>query len=149
MHPPAALLTFKRSGLGHRCGTRLEAVSTSCKDISQKDCSLAVNYRALSANLSRFYDFTDKVVLYVGAGGRQLLDPSITIRKLIAIDQDPKSLTELERSVALKGLKDSVEIVGSAFEDVELPGMWFTSNSVCTRQRILPRHFHTPPRWRL
>ena len=81
---------------------------------------MAVDYRELSENLRRFYDFTGKVVLYVGAGGRQLLDASTAVRKLIAIDQNPESLIGLQRSIAVKGLKDSVEVVASRFEDVDL-----------------------------
>jgi len=37
---------------------------------------MAMDYGKLTENLGRFYDFTDKVVLFVGAGGRQLLDPA-------------------------------------------------------------------------
>jgi len=80
---------------------------------------LAVNYRELSGNLCRFYDFTDKVVLYVGAGGRQLLDPSTRTKKLIAIDQDSQSLPEFKRAVASQGLWNSIEIVESRFEEVK------------------------------
>jgi hypothetical protein len=83
---------------------------------------LAVNYRELSENLCRFYDFTDKVVLYVGAGGRQLLEPSTRTRKLIAIDENAQSLMELEKTVVSKGIQHSVEIVASRFEDVQSYG---------------------------
>lgn len=37
---------------------------------------MAADYEQLSENLRRFYDFTDKVVLFVGAGGRQNERPS-------------------------------------------------------------------------
>ncbi len=49
---------------------------------------MAVDCRKLTDNLSRFYDFTSKTVLFVGAGGSQLLDPSIRTGKLMAIDQN-------------------------------------------------------------
>jgi hypothetical protein len=49
---------------------------------------LATDYAQLTGNLLRFYDFTNKVVLFVGAGGRQLLALSAGTKKLIAIDQD-------------------------------------------------------------
>ena len=41
---------------------------------------MAVDLQVLTENLVRFYDFSAKVVLYVGAGGRQLLDPSAGTR---------------------------------------------------------------------
>ena len=37
---------------------------------------MAADYAILGENLRHFYDFTNKIVLYVGAGGRQLLDPA-------------------------------------------------------------------------
>jgi hypothetical protein len=83
---------------------------------------LATEYAQLTENLLRFYDFTNKAVLFVGAGGRQLLDPSAGTKKLIAIDQDVEALRELAANVAAKGIQDSVEVVGSKFEDVALSG---------------------------
>ena len=90
--------------------------------IPGKDSPLATDYAQLTENLLRFYDFTNKVVLFVGAGGRQLLDPSAGTKKLIAIDQDVEALRELAANVAAKGIQDSVEVVGSKFEDVALSG---------------------------
>ena len=83
---------------------------------------MATDYRKLTENLSCFYDFTDKVVLFVGAGGRQLLDPDIKTRKLIAIDKNVEALKELHAAIAAKGKQDAVEIVGASFEDVTLSG---------------------------
>ncbi|MBI3644747.1 MAG: hypothetical protein HY233_02095 [Acidobacteriales bacterium] len=83
---------------------------------------MATDYAQLTENLLRFYDFTNKVVLFVGAGGRQLLDPSAGTKKLIAIDQDVEALREPAANVAAKGVQDSVEVVGGKFEDVALSG---------------------------
>jgi len=57
----------------------------------------------LTENLLGFYDFTNKVVLFVGAAGRQLLDPSAGTKKLIAIDQDVEGLREPAARVAARG----------------------------------------------
>lgn len=81
-----------------------------------------LDYRQLTENLHRFYDFADKVVLFVGAGGRQLLDPSTRTRKLIAIDENAESLKELEANIVAKGMQNSVEIVNSRFEDFTARG---------------------------
>ena len=83
---------------------------------------MATDYAQLTKNLLRFYDFTNKVVLFVGAGGRQLLDPSAGTKKLIAIDQDAEALRELAANVTAKGIQDSVEVVSGKFEDVALSG---------------------------
>jgi predicted RNA methylase len=83
---------------------------------------MAADYGQKAENLRCFYDFTGKVVLFVGAGGKQLLDPSAGTKKLIAIDQDVEALRELAANVAAKGIQDSVEVIGSKFEDVALSG---------------------------
>jgi hypothetical protein len=43
-------------------------------------------------------------MLYVGTGGRQLLDPSIKTRKLVAINQDALALQELNANVEAEGI---------------------------------------------
>jgi hypothetical protein len=62
-----------------------------------------VNYAQLTENLLHFYDFTDKIVLFVGAGNRQLFDPFINIKKLIAIDRNIEALGELKKEAAARG----------------------------------------------
>jgi hypothetical protein len=83
---------------------------------------VATDYRELTENLGRFYDFAGKVVLYVGAGGRQLLSPSIAAKKLIAIDQDVESLREINANVAAKSKEPMMEVIGTGFEDVTVCG---------------------------
>ena len=83
---------------------------------------VAADYAKMSDNLRRFYDFTGKVVLFVGAGGRQLLDPSTPVKKLIAIDKDVNALRELKNNLLAKGLQKSVEVIESDFEQVACRG---------------------------
>ncbi len=83
---------------------------------------MAADYGKLMEKLRRFYDFTGKVVLFVGAGGGRLLDPSVKTKRLIAIDNDPAALRELEANLAAKGMQASTEIVWADFEEVRLPG---------------------------
>jgi len=97
-------------------------VEVSESAIAEKESHLATDYAKLSENLCRFYDFTGKVVLFIGAAGRQLLDPSAQTRKLIAIDKDVEALRELKASIVAKGLQDSVEVIGASFEEVTLHG---------------------------
>jgi predicted RNA methylase len=90
--------------------------------MNRKGPSMATDLRELTENLIRFYDFTGKTVLYVGAGGRQLLNPSVGTKKLIAVDQDVESLKELKANIAASAWEKSVEVVASSFEDVTSSG---------------------------
>ena len=83
---------------------------------------MATDYARLSRDLSRFYDFTGKVVLYVGAGGRQLLSPSVRTRKWIAIDKDAEALHQLKAEAAAQGTQDPVEVIAARFEEVTRAG---------------------------
>ena len=82
---------------------------------------MAVDYAQLVANLRRFYDFSGKVVLVVGAGGGQLLDPACKAKKLIAIDRDREALDKLRATIDASA-RDSIEVVCASFEDVRLSG---------------------------
>jgi len=83
---------------------------------------LATDYAKLTENLTRFYDFTDKVVLFIGAAGQQLLDPEIRTKKLIVIDKDVQALASLQAKVSAQGRQDLVEVVGASFEEVTWHG---------------------------
>ena len=81
---------------------------------------VATDYGKMTENLIRFYDFTDKEVLFIGAASRQLLDPSTRVKKLIAIDKDAAALRQLEEKIAAEGLQGRVEVVASDFGDVRV-----------------------------
>jgi len=81
---------------------------------------MAADYAKMSDDLRHFYDFTGKTVLFIGAAGKQLLDPSTPVKKLVAIDKDVKALEALRSSVAAQGLSGRVEVVGGDFEEVNV-----------------------------
>ncbi len=83
---------------------------------------MAADYGQLSENLRQFYKFADKTVLYVGAGGRQLLDASAGLKKLSAIDRDPASLSSLRTSVAAGSVPGPLELIACCFDNVEHAG---------------------------
>ncbi len=83
---------------------------------------MATDYAKLAADLGRFYDFSDKVVLYIGAGSRQLLDPATPTKKLVAIDKDDNSLRDLNVKIAAEQWGDRVASLAADFLDVELRG---------------------------
>ncbi|HEX6880132.1 MAG TPA: hypothetical protein VF135_07200 [Terriglobales bacterium] len=83
---------------------------------------MAANYTKMSDELRRFYDFAGKVVLFVGAGGRQLLDLKIPVKRLIAIDKDLDALRELKKELAENKLQNPVEVIAAEFEEVSCHG---------------------------
>lgn len=80
---------------------------------------VAVDRNQLSRDLSRFYDFTGKTVVYVGGGNGQLLNTA-GIAYLVAIEEDPRRADKLRAS--LSGGPGLVEIITARFEDVRAHG---------------------------
>ena len=86
---------------------------------------MAADYARLIAQLRSFYDFTAKAVLLVGAGGGQLLDPTVKPKKLIAIEHDRDVLAELERRLAAKkGCKISWMLFARSSKRSPCLAMW-------------------------
>ena len=83
---------------------------------------MAVDHEELTGNLRRFYDFTGKTVLFVGAGGRQFLDPSFKTKRLVAIDRNVEALGELKRKIAARGAQNSLGVLGADLAEVPLSG---------------------------
>lgn len=85
---------------------------------------MPTDYAKLSENLGHFYEFTGKVVLYVGAAGRQLLDPATATKKLVAIDRDVAGLRVLQSALAAQGTQDAAsrEFFAGNFEQVAVRG---------------------------
>jgi hypothetical protein len=87
-----------------------------------RSTTMAADYAKMSDDLRRFYDFSAKTVLFVGAAGKQLLHPSTATRKLIAIDKDVQALEGLRAEIAASGLGNCVEVIGGDFEEVTVRG---------------------------
>jgi Methyltransferase domain len=83
---------------------------------------MVVNRSKLTANLTRFYDFKGKSVLYIGAGGGQLLGPTSGVRKVVAIDSNPGSLKGLRAEAKTRWAGIPLTIVPHSFETVNLRG---------------------------
>lgn len=64
----------------------------------------------IERNLQSFYDFQDKSVVHVGAGGGQLIRYSSITRSVLAIDIDGEAASRLEESVCGKGLAHRFKI---------------------------------------
>ena len=105
---------------------------------------MSTDFALLVANLRRFYDFTGKEVLFVGAGGGQLLDPAVRPARGIAIDPDREALEVLRRKVAALRL-DSFEYLASPFDEVTRRGdvVYF---EFCLHEMANPAHALTHAR---
>jgi predicted RNA methylase len=79
---------------------------------------MAVDLRRVVEYLRGFYDFTDRVLLWVGAGGGQFLDVYREARRILAVDSDAEALRRLGEAVAAKGLEDRTELRQADFFEV-------------------------------
>ncbi len=83
---------------------------------------MVVSRGELTANLTRFYDFKGKSVLYVGCGLGQLLPPESSVESVTAIDRDPKALKAFRDVAKTKWAGVPIKFVPRKFETVRLRG---------------------------
>lgn len=76
---------------------------------------MATDVRRIVANLAAFYDFTDRTVAAVGAGGGQLVEYGRPARRVIAVDRDEAAIGQLAGRVAERGLADRFTLVTGDF----------------------------------
>ncbi len=79
---------------------------------------MATDVTLVLANLTAFYDFRDKVVLHVGAGGGQFIGYAARARNVVAIDPDDAAVLTLQRAIAAQGLADRFTVRQGTFESV-------------------------------
>lgn len=77
---------------------------------------MATDIKTIVANLLAFYDFRDKTVISVGAGGGQLIEYGRTAGKVIAVDNDPSAMEKLRENLKLSGLEDKFTTVLEDFD---------------------------------
>lgn len=65
---------------------------------------MAVDIARIVADLLEFYDFSDRLVLSVGAGGGQLAEYGRRARRVLAVDRDARALGVLASRVRELGL---------------------------------------------
>lgn len=73
-------------------------------------------------NLLNFYDFKDKTVISVGAGGGQFVAYGYTAKHVIAIDNDQMALERLRLVLQKKELDEKFTLIHSDFNDVDVSG---------------------------
>ena len=83
---------------------------------------MAADIHQLIANLLAFYDFRDKTVLSVGAGGGQFIEYGRAARKVVAVDNSKEALAALKESLSRAGLEEKFALVHSDFLQCEEKG---------------------------
>jgi hypothetical protein len=76
---------------------------------------MATDYAVLLANLLGFYEFGNKVMLSVGAGGGQLAGYGRVAGKVVAVDPDAAALAALAERIRLLGIEDRFVLVEKDF----------------------------------
>jgi hypothetical protein len=82
---------------------------------------MATDYALMVRNLLSFYDFNDKTLVVVGAGGGQFVGYGRAPRRIVAVDQDAAALDQLRVAVANSELGDKFEFVHGDFLTMDLP----------------------------
>jgi hypothetical protein len=83
---------------------------------------MVVDRGELSAKLTRFYDFSGKSALCVGAGGGLLLNPASGVASVVAIDRNAKSLQEFHVKSKTTWGGIPIRFVPRKFETVDFRG---------------------------
>lgn len=83
---------------------------------------MATDTRQITSSLAAFYDFADRTVVDVGAGGGQLVEYARPARAVIAVDRDGAALARLAARLAECGLAGKFTLVESDVADVAAKG---------------------------
>jgi tRNA A58 N-methylase Trm61 len=83
---------------------------------------MATDIKKIINNLLEFYDFNNRTVITVGAGGGQLIEYGRISKKVLAIDFDNESLQKLKDNLIRSGLDDKFKLIHSDFYLSNLKG---------------------------
>ncbi len=81
---------------------------------------MAVDTGIIVANLLSFYDFKDKTIISVGAGGGQFIEYARSAKMVYAVDNDSEALKKLSVCLVKQDLIHKFTLIHSEFEDVRL-----------------------------
>ena len=81
---------------------------------------MAVDASTIVKNLLSFYDFKDKTIISVGAGGGQFIEYARNAKKVYAVDNDKTALNRLNDNLIKANLEDKFTLIHSEFENIKL-----------------------------
>jgi predicted RNA methylase len=82
---------------------------------------VAADYALMIRNLLEFYNFKDKTMICIGAGGGQFIGYTQLPKRIIAIDKEAVALEQLRHAVARNNCADKFELIQGDFLTVDLP----------------------------
>jgi predicted RNA methylase len=107
---------------------------------------MAADVDRIVRNLLSFYDFSDKVIVSVGAGGGQLVEYGRAARQVVALDSDHEAVDRLKKNLWRVGLNRQFRVVEGDFYDFSSQGdvvlFEFSLHEMQDPARAL-RHAHT------
>jgi len=83
---------------------------------------MATDIKKVIENLLGFYDFDDKVIVSVGAGGGQLIEYGRNAKRVIALDNDAQAIGRLKEALERNGLAEKFSPQVKDFYEAELKG---------------------------
>src|SRR5262245_19911190 len=83
---------------------------------------MATDVREIVRNLSAFYDFTNRAVIGIGAGGGQLIEFARPARSVIAVDRDPAAMAKLAARLREAGMAQKFQLVTADLLDLRHSG---------------------------
>lgn len=83
---------------------------------------MATDIKKIINNLIEFYDFSNRTIITVGAGGGQLIEYGRISKKVLAIDFDKESLQKLKDNLIRSGLDEKFTLIHSDFYLSNLKG---------------------------
>jgi predicted RNA methylase len=98
---------------------------------------VATDIGRIVADLSAFYDFTDRIVVGVGAGGGQLVEYARPARQVIGVDPDIAALERLRRRLLECGLVDKFRLLAKDLLEVR-PGGDVVLFEFCLHEMVEP-----------
>ena len=82
---------------------------------------MATDTALVLANLTRFFNFHDKTVIHVGAGGGQFIGYARDARHVIAADPDTAAVARLRQAIDAQGLAGKFTLREQTFETLAEP----------------------------
>ncbi len=77
--------------------------------------AMATDIQAILRNLSLCYDFKDKSVIHVGAGGGQLIGYATEVRRVVAVDPEASAVERLHSALLQVPFRDRFTVVCGEF----------------------------------
>ncbi len=80
-----------------------------------REPNMATDINKIISNLLGFYEFNNRTIVTVGAGGGQLIEYGRVSKYVIALDYDREALDKLKVNLIKSGLEDKFELIHSDF----------------------------------